>query len=104
MFGKFPVKQKISEKYLGQVLHSGGVECSAQATVMERSGKIKGASMEIKSIVEEYQMQTCGGLIAARELWERALVPSLISGAGTWLGECKIAIDLCDQSKNSSGE
>ena len=93
MFGTFPVKQKISDKYLGQVLHSGGVECSAQATVMERSGKIKGASMEIKSIVEEYQMQTCGGLIAARE-------PSLISGAGTWLGECKIAIDLCDQIQN----
>jgi hypothetical protein len=56
MFATFPVKQKVSDKYLGQVLHSDGVEASATATVQERSGKIKGATMEIRSIVEEYQM------------------------------------------------
>ena len=87
MFDKFTVKQKVSDKYLGQVLHSGGVEASAEATVMERSGRIKGATMEIKSIVEEYEMQAMGGLMAARELWEKALIPSLLSGAGTWPGE-----------------
>ena len=96
MFDKFPVKQKVSDKYLGQVLHMGGVEQSATATVQERSGRIKGASLEIKAIVEEYQMQSIGGLMAARELWERALIPSLLSGAGTWLGECNEAIDLCE--------
>ena len=100
MFDKFPVKQKVSDKYLGQVLHMGGVEQSASATVQERSGRIKGASLEIKAIVEEYQMQSIGGLMAARELWERALIPSLLSGAGTWLGECKEAIGLCEQIQN----
>ena len=99
-FGTFLAKQKVSDKYLGQVLHSGGVEASAEATVLERSGRIKGATLEIKSIVEEYEMQTMGGLMAARELWERALIPSLLSGAGTWLGECKAAIALCDQLQN----
>ena len=29
MFGKFPVKQKDSDKYLGQILHTGGLEESA---------------------------------------------------------------------------
>ena len=61
MFDKFPVKQKVSDKYLGQVLHSGGVEASAEATVLERSGRIKGATIEIKSIVEEYEMQVMEG-------------------------------------------
>ena len=56
--------------------------------------------MEIRSIVEEYEMQAMGGLMAAKELWERALIPSLMSGAGTWLGECKDAISLCDQLQN----
>ena len=56
--------------------------------------------MEIKSIVEEYQMQTVGSLMAASELWERALIPSLLSGAGTWLGACKEAIDLCENIQN----
>ena len=56
--------------------------------------------MEIRSIIEEYEMQAMGGLMAARELWEKALIPSLLSGAGTWLGECKDAISLCDQLQN----
>ena len=38
--------------------------------------------------------------MVACELWERALIPSLLSGAGTWLGECKDAITLCDQLQN----
>ena len=46
MFDKFLVKQKVCDKYLGQVLHCGGVEASAEATVRDRSGRIKGATME----------------------------------------------------------
>ena len=34
--------------------------------------------------------------MAAWELWEKALVPSLLSGAGTWIGEASRAINLCD--------
>ena len=47
-------------------------------------------------------MQAMGGMIAAWELWERALVPSLLSGAGTWFGTDggKAAIDICDQLQN----
>ena len=69
MFGKFPLKQRVSEKYLGQILHSGGLSDSAKATVEDRSGKIRGAAIEIKSIVEEFEMQAMGGLMAAWELW-----------------------------------
>ena len=83
MFGQFTIKQKESDKYLGQVLHGGGLEESAAATVRERMGRIKGATMEIKSIVEEFQMQAVGGMMAAWELWEKALIPNLLSGAGT---------------------
>ena len=100
MFGDFLVKERVSDKYLGQVLHSGGLEDSALATVRERSGKIKGATMEIKSLIEEFEMQTMGGLSAAWELWERALIPSLLSGSGTWIGKCQMAVDLCDDIQN----
>ena len=101
-FGQFLVKQKEYDKYLGQVLHGGGLEQSAEATVQERSGRIRGATMEIKTIVEEFQMQAIGGMMAAWELWERAIIPSLLSGAGTWFGgkECTDAIKLCDQLQN----
>jgi hypothetical protein len=48
MFGDFPVKQRESDRYLGQILHGGGLCMSAEATVRERMGRIKGATMEIK--------------------------------------------------------
>ena len=40
--------------------------------------------------------------MAAWELWERALIPSLLSGAGTWFGlkKNKKAIDMCDSLQN----
>ena len=100
MFDNFPVKQRVSDKYLGQVLHSAGPESSAEAIVQEIVGRIKGASLEIKSMVEEFEMQAMGGLMAALELWERAIVPSLHSGSGTWFGECKKSVELCDQLQN----
>ena len=100
IFGDFVMKEKISDKYLGQVLHGGGLEESALATAQERAGKIRGATMEIKSIIEEYQMQALGGMTAAWELWEKALLPSLLSGSGTWIGDCKKTIELCDDIQN----
>ena len=71
MFGEFKVMEKVSDKYLGQVLHGGSLEESALATAQIRAGKIRGATMEIRSIVEEFQMQAIGGMMAAWELWER---------------------------------
>ena len=41
-------------------------------------------------------MQAVGGLAAAWELWERALIPSLLAEAGTWLGDIQEAIKFCN--------
>ena len=60
VFGDFVMKERVMEKYLGQMLHSAGLEESALATVQEKAGRIRGATMEIKSIVEEYEMQILG--------------------------------------------
>ena len=74
MFGQFKVKEKESDKYLGQILHCNGLEDSALNTAQERAGKIKGATLEIRSSIEEFQMQNIGGVMAAWELWEKALL------------------------------
>ena len=100
MFGDFEVKERESDKYLGQILHGGGLDESALATAQERAGRIKGATIEIKGIIDEFQMQALGGLRAAWELWEKALIPSLLSGSGTWFGVCDQAVDLCDDLQN----
>ena len=100
MFGEFEVKQRDADKYLGQIIHEDGLGRSAEATVEDRIGRIKGATLEIKSIIEDFQMQSMGGLMAAWELWERALVPSLLSGAGTWVGDIWKAVEQCEKLQN----
>ena len=68
-----------------------------EATKRDRQGKLKGAIFEVKSIVDDFRMQAISGMMAARELWERAMVPSLLSGAGTWLGASTTEIEMCDK-------
>ena len=48
--------------------------------------------MEIKSLIEDFQMQAMGGMMAAWKLREKALIPSLLSGSG----RRQEAVDLCD--------
>ena len=84
--GDFQIKRKDSDRYLGQILHTDGVRASCMATIKDREGKINAAAFEVQSIIDDFRMQAIGGMMAAFELWERAMVPSLLSGAGTWVG------------------
>ena len=68
-----------------------------EATIRDRQGKLKGAIFEVKSIVDDFRMQAISGMMAARELWERYMVPSLLSGAGTWVGASTTEIEMCDK-------
>ena len=99
IFNKFSLQTKIQDKYLGQIFESD-LRTSALATVKYRQGKIKGAAIEVKSIIEDFHMQAMGGLMAAWELWEKALIPSLLSGAGTWIGNTEEAISQCNKIQN----
>jgi hypothetical protein len=67
------------------------------ATIADREGRVKGAIFEVQSIIEEFKMQAIGGMMAAWELWERALLPSLLSGAGTWVGCTAKEEERCDK-------
>jgi len=97
VFGKFEAKRKESDKYLGQTLHEGGLAMSVEATILERKGKVQGAIYTTASILETFQMQAMGGLMAAKYLWEGAIVPSLLSGAGTWVAITPRQEEMCEQ-------
>ena len=95
-FGQFFMSRKVQDKYLGQILHQDGLAASVIATVAERAGKFRGAVFEIRSVVEEFSMQTMGSMMAAKTLLERALLPSLLAGACNWTGVNKRTEDECD--------
>ena len=82
--GDFEVKEKIQDKYLGDVLHQGGCAASVLATVMDREGKVKAAMLEAAAIVDDFRAQCVGGFMVAIDLWELAIIPTLLNNAGTW--------------------
>ena len=79
------MKQKTSEKYLGDFIHCGGVAKSAEETVIQRVGKMFSASNEIKSFVEDCRCTTLGGLKVGLDIWETAYVPSILNNCSTWM-------------------
>ena len=95
-FGKFKMIRKSEDKYLGQILHEDGLAESVAATVASRAGRFKGAIFEIRSVIEEFSMESMGGMMAAKTLLERALLPSLLSGSCNWTGIRKTTEDDCD--------
>ena len=68
-----------------------------QATIEDRASKIKGAIYTTASILNTIEMQAMGGLMAAKHLWEGAIVPSLLAGAGTWVGCTAREEEMCEK-------
>jgi hypothetical protein len=96
-FGDFTMGRRQKDKYLGQYLHEDGLAASVAATVADRAGRFKAATFEIRSIIEDFTMQSLGGLGAAKILLERALIPSLLYGAGNWVGMDRRTEEECDK-------
>ena len=96
MFDNFKMQRKTEGKYLGHILHEDGLSASVEASVKDRTGRFKGATFEVRSIEEDFAMQTLGGMEVAKILLERALLPSLLYGASSWLGIDKKTEDKCD--------
>ena len=55
-FGVFSTKEKMVEKYLGDMFSSEGLGDSIMETIKDRSGKVKIAMMEVKGVMEDFRM------------------------------------------------
>ena len=93
MFGDIETKYKEFDKYLGDMIHMDGLSASVEATIEDRVGKISAATHEIKAIVDDYRMQAVGGIMGAWDLWNLAVVPSLINNCSTWIGMTSEMVD-----------
>ena len=75
-FGDFMMLEKESDVYLGDVLHSGGLSASVEATISRRISKVKGQMYEAASILADYRMQAVGGMAGAWEPGTYSWCPS----------------------------
>ena len=89
----FETKEKMEDKWLGQIISSAGLAASVARIVVTKEGKIKGACLEIAIIVNDWRAQTVGGLETALMLWEACCIPSMLHAAGTW-------VDINKQTEN----
>ena len=100
MFGSLRCQPSGSEVYLGEVIHSQGLEAGVEATIDRRLGKVRGAMFKAKAMMEDYKLQAIAGMEGAWILWERAILQTLLSGCGGWIGIGKKIYEKLDGIQN----
>jgi hypothetical protein len=86
MFGKFKMKKEIVATYLGDEIHSEGLEASIEASIQARQGKVRGAMFQLVALWGDYRAQVVGGVLGAITLFDACIVTSLLNNASTWIG------------------
>ena len=78
------MKEKKEDKWLGDMLNGEGEKQSVLATINERIEKIYNIISETVAIIEDTRMNKLGGLSCAIDIWEIAIIPSLLNNCETW--------------------
>ena len=65
MCGSFMTKEKVEDKWLGDMFHQDGLAASVMATITSREAKVKGACYEAAAIVVDWRAQVVGGFMSA---------------------------------------
>ena len=76
---------KEQDTYLGDILHESGLSKSVKVTVDKRYGRAYSAILEVASILEDFRIDSIGGLKVGLEIFELAIVPSLLNNSDTWV-------------------
>ena len=75
------------------IIHEGGLGKSAETTINHRYGRIFSSMMEVSAILDDFRIDTIGGMVAGLEIYELALLPSLLNNSDIW-------IDLTEESSS----
>ena len=79
------MNEKICEKYLGDMIHSGGNSASVLATVNDRLGKTTSYIIEARAIIEDCRINSVSGICAGLDIWELAYIPGLLNNCESWV-------------------
>ena len=78
------IKEKAFDKYLGDQKHGDGISSSVAKTISDRFWRVMSAVLEIKTIIEDYRVHLMGGIMSGIDIWELAVIPSMINNSETW--------------------
>ena len=68
------------------MVHQDGLSASVEATKSNIIGRITAATHKIKAVLDDFRLQAMVGVMGALDLWNMAVVPSLMDNCSTWIG------------------
>ena len=71
-----------------------------EATINSRLEKVHGRMLKAKAMMEDFKLQAIAGMEGAWILWERAIIQTLLSGCGGWIGIGKKTYEKLDGIQN----
>ena len=74
-----------------------GIGKSVEATVRLRKGRVIAAIFEVRGIIKDYRMQCIGGMMAAVDLFELAIIPALLNNSESWTDITPDALDVLEE-------
>ena len=99
--GQDIIKAKIKDDYLGDVIHEEGLEKSVEATIAKRYGRIFSSLIEVSAILDDFRIDSIGGMKAGLEIYELAILPSLLNNSDVWIEMGKTSIDKLNTLQNT---
>jgi hypothetical protein len=99
--GNKQILAKDKDEYLGDFIHEGGLGKSAETTINHRFGRILSSIIEISAILDDFRIDTIGGLVAGLEIFELALLPSLLNNSDVWIDLNEESITKLENLQNS---
>ena len=71
-----------------------------EATIARRLAKTKGSIYEAAAIMKDFRMQVVGGMVGAFDIWEKAIIPSLMANCGNWVNISQKAVKTLTELQN----
>ena len=95
------MKEKTTDKYLGDLISSEGLASSVHATIMDRFSRVHTGMVETRAIVEDCRSQVVGGITSGLEIWEATHIPSLLNNCETWILMSEKSVEVLEELQNT---
>ena len=92
---------KDKDEYLGDFIHEGGLSKSVETTINNRLGRIFSSMIEVSAILDDFRIDTIGGMVAGLEIYELALLPSLLNNSDIWTDINRESINKLENLQNT---
>ena len=100
VYDDFTVESKSEEKWLGDMLSNQGLQKSVELTVDQRYGRVFAAIFEMKAVLEDLRLQMIGGIKCGIDIWELAIIPSLLNNCSTWVEISSQSVEKVNKLQN----